>query len=87
MVNFFSTPVNGAACLGGETEPLLGRPLVAKSGMQRRMVVNVSRDWADLVLLSCYVITGMLDSVSISTWGAFVSMQTGMRHTQGGANS
>jgi uncharacterized membrane protein YoaK (UPF0700 family) len=41
------------------------------------MMVNVHRDWADLVLLMCYIITGLLDSASISTWGSFVSMQTG----------
>ncbi|KAM0426444.1 hypothetical protein ACHAPT_008135 [Fusarium lateritium] len=77
MVNSTGIPVNCAACLDGETQPLLSRPLVTKSGIRRRMVANVSRDWADIVLLSCYVITGMLDGVSISTWGAFVSMQTG----------
>lgn len=41
------------------------------------MMVNVHRDWADVVLLMCYIITGLLDSASISTWGSFVSMQTG----------
>lgn len=41
------------------------------------MVVNVNRDWADVVLLLCYMITGLLDSSSISIWGSFVSMQTG----------
>lgn len=41
------------------------------------MMVNVQRDWADIVLLLCYIITGLLDSAAISTWGSFVSMQTG----------
>ncbi|ROT38123.1 hypothetical protein SODALDRAFT_333895 [Sodiomyces alkalinus F11] len=41
------------------------------------MSAQVRRDWADTVLLACYIITGLLDSASISTWGAFVSMQTG----------
>lgn len=41
------------------------------------MAVNVNRDWADVVLLLCYIITGLLDSSSISIWGSFVSMQTG----------
>ncbi|KAK4649097.1 uncharacterized protein QC761_115990 [Podospora bellae-mahoneyi] len=39
--------------------------------------VDVSRDWADLILILCYLITGLLDSASISVWGSFVSMQTG----------
>ncbi|KAL7628292.1 hypothetical protein AAE478_002492 [Parahypoxylon ruwenzoriense] len=41
------------------------------------MRADVRRDWADLILLACYIITGLLDSASISTWGSFVSMQTG----------
>ena len=44
---------------------------------RERMTKDVRRDWADLILLACYIITGMLDSASISTWGSFVSMQTG----------
>lgn len=42
------------------------------------MKTDISRERADIVLLLSYVITGLLDSASISTWGAFVSMQTGM---------
>ncbi|PNY27754.1 Uncharacterized protein TCAP_02321 [Tolypocladium capitatum] len=41
------------------------------------MRAEVSRSWADLVLLLCYVVTGLLDSASTQVWGAFVSMQTG----------
>lgn len=33
------------------------------------------------MLILCYLITGLLDSASISVWGSFVSMQTGMSHT------
>lgn len=40
-------------------------------------MADVRRDRADLVLLFCYLITGLLDSASISIWGSFVSMQTG----------
>jgi hypothetical protein len=41
------------------------------------MTAEVSRSWADVVLLLCYVVTGLLDSASTQVWGAFVSMQTG----------
>ncbi len=41
------------------------------------MTADVRRKRADVVLLLCYVITGLLDSASISAWGSFVSMQTG----------
>ncbi|KAJ8128666.1 hypothetical protein O1611_g4967 [Lasiodiplodia mahajangana] len=60
-----------------EEQPLLGDGLSLKSRWRDNMMTNVCRDWADLILLACYVVTGMLDSASISTWGSFVSMQTG----------
>ena len=61
----------------GEHEPFLSRKAQAHAWWKRRIGVDVRRDWADLLLLACYIITGLLDSASISTWGAFVSMQTG----------
>ncbi|KAI1503194.1 hypothetical protein F5X99DRAFT_376145 [Biscogniauxia marginata] len=61
---------------GDEEQPLLGSQ-PSKSSWRRNMSVDIRRDWADLVLLACYIITGLLDSASISTWGSFVSMQTG----------
>ncbi|KAI1129508.1 hypothetical protein F5Y10DRAFT_238074 [Nemania abortiva] len=60
-----------------EEQALLGDGPSLKSRWRDNMMVNVCRDWADLILLACYVVTGMLDSASISTWGSFVSMQTG----------
>ncbi|EJT71094.1 hypothetical protein GGTG_12115 [Gaeumannomyces tritici R3-111a-1] len=48
-----------------------------KKSVRQKLTVDVRRDWADLVLLFCYIITGLLDSSSISIWGSFVSMQTG----------
>ncbi|KAH6663246.1 hypothetical protein B0J14DRAFT_279377 [Halenospora varia] len=75
-----SKPANGnrsgAPESSDEEQPLLSQAF-SKSGWRKKMMVNVHRDWADIVLLSCYVITGLLDSAAISTWGSFVSMQTG----------
>lgn len=45
--------------------------------LQRHMTRNVSKKWADLALLACYPITGLLDSSSVFIWGSFLSMQTG----------
>ncbi|KAL9080357.1 MAG: hypothetical protein Q9159_007621 [Coniocarpon cinnabarinum] len=63
-----------------EEGPLLGKPPSSQKRLalrlRKHMMVNVSRDWADLILLAGYIITGLLDSSSISIWGAFVSMQT-----------
>lgn len=52
-----------------------GRPGVAN--IRKTLNEHVSRSWADLMLLFCYVVTGLLDSASTQVWGAFVSMQTG----------
>jgi len=41
------------------------------------MNVDVKREHADIILVLCYMVTGLLDSASISIWGSFVSMQTG----------
>ncbi|KAI0846882.1 hypothetical protein F5Y00DRAFT_242754 [Daldinia vernicosa] len=62
-----------------ERQPLLNSSYVTSKPARWRksLTADVRRDWADLVLLACYIITGMLDSASISTWGSFVSMQTG----------
>ncbi|KHN94670.1 uncharacterized protein MAM_07425 [Metarhizium album ARSEF 1941] len=71
-----------AAAAGDDAErrPLLDRkptPPSLVSKWRARMTAEVSRSWADLVLLLCYVVTGLLDSASTQVWGAFVSMQTG----------
>lgn len=64
---------------GQETSPLLGPKRRARS-LRKWMKADISRDRADVVLLLSYIITGLLDSASISTWGTFVSMQTGTLH-------
>ncbi|KAH8597689.1 hypothetical protein B0O99DRAFT_592252 [Bisporella sp. PMI_857] len=74
-----SEPAFNSGSRGGgadEDQPLLPRAN-SKPNLRKKLMVNVHRDWADVVLLLCYVITGLLDSASISTWGSFVSMQTG----------
>jgi hypothetical protein len=68
-----------------EESPLLGRN--GESGgksefgtvqrLRRHMGCDVTKNWADLVLLFCYIITGLLDSSAVFIWGSFVSMQTG----------
>lgn len=66
-----------------EETPLLPRPGKSSDAsrpwtqLKRHMNANVSKNWADLVLLWCYVITGLLDSSAVFIWGSFVSMQTG----------
>jgi len=68
---------NGVA---DENAPLLGqRKSNGKIGQQlrRHMSTNISKKRGDIILLLCYLITGLLDSSAVFIWGAFVSMQTG----------
>ena len=68
-----------------EETPLLGRPGPGKDSdagrfglkLKKHLTANVSKNWADAVLLWCYIITGLLDSSAVFIWGSFVSMQTG----------
>lgn len=52
-------------------QPSLGKRL------RKYMTNDITTRHGDIVLLSCYTITGLLDSSSISIWSSFVSMQTG----------
>ncbi|KAI9172192.1 hypothetical protein HJFPF1_01685 [Paramyrothecium foliicola] len=89
MSNYGTTPLptasatvagrNGNLAQADVEQPLLRKPEPPSSiaAIMKNLRAEVSRDWADLVLLLCYVVTGLLDSSSIQAWGAFVSMQTG----------
>jgi hypothetical protein len=72
---------NGSVNAGDEeTSALLGSKPTGRSigkRFRRHMTVNVSNAWGDIALLSCYIITGLLDSCSVFIWGSFLSMQTG----------
>ncbi|RFU24755.1 hypothetical protein B7463_g11580, partial [Scytalidium lignicola] len=73
-------PINGRVhSVVDEEQPLLGRRPASQSVLaqwRKQLMADVRRDWADGILLFCYLITGLLDSSSISIWGSFVSMQT-----------
>ena len=45
--------------------------------LHKHFTADISKSWADIALLGCYIITGLLDSSSVFIWGSFVSMQTG----------
>ncbi|RAL12009.1 YoaK family protein [Aspergillus homomorphus CBS 101889] len=72
-----------------ERDSLLGRNRNAPTGasttttpwrltqLKTHLHQPVSRRYTDLILLICYIITGLLDSSAVFIWGSFVSMQTG----------
>ncbi|RAH78919.1 hypothetical protein BO86DRAFT_271562, partial [Aspergillus japonicus CBS 114.51] len=47
------------------------------SRLHTHLTTPVSQRWTDLLLLTSYTITGLLDSTAVFIWGSFVSMQTG----------
>ncbi|CAN9173884.1 unnamed protein product [Alternaria alternata] len=77
---------NATRSSADEETPLLGRNgstggksdnMGTVQRFKRHMNCDVTKNWADLVLLFCYIITGLLDSSAVFIWGSFVSMQTG----------
>lgn len=66
--------LNGVGTQRGNSKSLTSR-------LRKAASADVKRDWADVVLIFCYIITGLLDSSAISDWGSFVSMQTGRSST------
>jgi len=50
--------------------------------LHKHFTADISKSWADIALLGCYIITGLLDSSSVFIWGSFVSMQTGRPRRQ-----
>jgi len=69
---------NGHRHPPSETVPLLGKnPQSYRQQLSSHLTKNVSKSWADLILLTCYIITGLLDSSAVFIWKSFVSMQTG----------
>lgn len=79
-----ATLTNHVRNVADEAQPLLNgdgasrtTPKSLVNRLNRAARSEIKRDWADVVLIFCYIITGLLDSASISIWGSFVSMQTG----------
>ncbi|KAH8689100.1 hypothetical protein BGW36DRAFT_391768 [Talaromyces proteolyticus] len=65
-----------------ETDSLLGTTHHSPRSKRRDAVVrhlttDIDPQHGDILLIFCYIITGLLDSSAVFIWGAFVSMQTG----------
>lgn len=60
-----------------EEEPLLGGAPAPRRAVSKFLREEIDTRRGDLLLLICYIITGLLDSSAVFIWGSFVSMQTG----------
>lgn len=67
--------------MGADNEAMDGIDVAKnKSGLRRRLTAQIDTKWADLVLLSCFYCSGLIDSMAFNMYGCFVSMQTGTSH-------
>nr|XP_018908732.1 PREDICTED: uncharacterized protein LOC109038203 [Bemisia tabaci] len=73
-ISIATTTTASAISIASTTTPLSGGE---KPSFRRHMTTCVTKRHGDLVLLICYIITGLLDSFATAVWGSFVSMQTG----------
>ena len=46
-------------------------------GLKQRLSEDVDPSWADLILIVCFFISGLIDSTVFNTYSCFASMQTG----------
>ncbi|OJK01215.1 hypothetical protein ASPACDRAFT_115807 [Aspergillus aculeatus ATCC 16872] len=69
--------------LGGTHDPNTTPPTTTTitntqlTRLHTHLTTPLTQRWTDLLLLICYIITGLLDSSAVFIWGSFVSMQTG----------
>ncbi|RGP77953.1 hypothetical protein FLONG3_3910 [Fusarium longipes] len=49
----------------------------SQSSVQKRFTAEIDTRWADVLLLVCFFIAGLVDSAAFNMYGCFVSMQTG----------
>ena len=45
--------------------------------LRSRFTSDIDTAWADTILLGCFFVAGIVDSVAFNTYSCFVSMQTG----------
>lgn len=45
--------------------------------LRSRFTSDIDTAWADTILVGCFFVAGIVDSVAFNTYNCFVSMQTG----------
>lgn len=45
--------------------------------LKQHLNANVDPKWADTILITCFYVSGLVDSVAFNVWACFASMQTG----------
>lgn len=76
------TDAEGASLLRKPTQNNNNTGSSVVTRLYKHFTADISKSWADIALLGCYIITGLLDSSSVFIWGSFVSMQTGKIHKE-----
>lgn len=73
-----STPDKDGTMTPDSEFPKPSLPL--SSRLQSRFTSEVDPKWADAILLGCFLVAGIVDSVVYNKYTCFVSMQTGEHH-------
>jgi hypothetical protein len=73
-----STPEKDGTMTPDSEFPKPSLPL--SSRLQSRFTSEVDPKWADGILLGCFFVAGVVDSVVYNKYTCFVSMQTGEQH-------
>lgn len=75
---------NGALRETAMSSPVLSekgdKDAITMSRLRARLFDDVSLTWAELPILACSFVSGLVDSVSFNAGAVFVSMQTGRFH-------
>jgi hypothetical protein len=50
---------------------------IQDKGLVRYLASDINTKHADIVLIICGFVSGLVDGVSFTAWGSFASMQTG----------
>ncbi|KAL2423926.1 hypothetical protein ABEF95_010001 [Exophiala dermatitidis] len=61
----------------GATSEFLASDMFWSKRIYSRFTADIDARWADTILLGCFFVSGIVDSVAFSTYTCFVSMQTG----------
>lgn len=80
-----SQPFSVSPSRNGSTSPAINNAMPKnsqkenmKTRLEQHLYTEITTEWADLVLIACCFVSGVIDSVAFDVWGCFCSMQTGV---------
>ena len=68
---------NGVNSPSTEPKPAIPNPLGTQAGFSTRLTTEINTSHATIIMITCCLISGLVDSSIYNAYGTFVSMQTG----------